>query len=53
MNLHAALGDLQGVPVDVRTAEEITRAALEAAATVAAILDAFCAFLGRSRATWH
>ena len=29
MNLHAALADLQGVPVDARSAEQITRAAID------------------------
>ena len=47
MNLHAALGDLQGVPVDVRSAEQITRAAIDGSCQRSRlILDVFCSLLG-------
>ena len=47
MNLHAALADLQGVPVEARSAEQITRAAIDGSCRNSRLaLDVFCSLLG-------
>jgi glucokinase len=47
MNLHAAFADLHGVPVDARSAEQITQAAIDGSCRQSRLtLDVFCSLLG-------
>ena len=47
MNLHEAIADLQGLPVETRSAEQITRAAIDGSCRQSQLaLDIFCSLLG-------
>ncbi len=47
MNLHEAIADRQGLPVETRSAEQITRAAIDGSCRQSQLaLDVFCSLLG-------